>query len=92
MSNRHQVLVNKSTPKTFQILTEAYEDETLSSAHVFEWYKKFSGGRVSGEDDDPAGGPSSAITDQSVVKIRDMSEFPPISAVRLLIITTKLKY
>ncbi|GFU42743.1 transposable element Tcb2 transposase [Trichonephila clavipes] len=42
----------KSATKTFQILTEAYGDETLSRAHVFEW---FSGGRDNVEVDDPAG-------------------------------------
>ncbi|GFY34321.1 hypothetical protein TNCV_2506241 [Trichonephila clavipes] len=36
---------------------EAYGDETLSCAHVFEWYKRFSEGRVSGEDDELAGRP-----------------------------------
>ncbi|GFT38952.1 hypothetical protein TNCV_388171 [Trichonephila clavipes] len=41
----------KSATKTFQILTEAYGDETLSSAHVFEWHKRFSGGRVCVEDE-----------------------------------------
>ncbi|GFX40746.1 hypothetical protein TNCV_1218691 [Trichonephila clavipes] len=35
----------KSAPKTFQILTEAYGDETLSGAGVFKWRKRFSGGR-----------------------------------------------
>ncbi|GFY03350.1 hypothetical protein TNCV_1173081 [Trichonephila clavipes] len=33
----------------------AYGDETLSHAHVFEWYKRFSGGKDSVEDDEPAG-------------------------------------
>ncbi|GFU76966.1 uncharacterized protein TNCV_4521221 [Trichonephila clavipes] len=33
-------------------------EETLSRAHVFEWYKRFSGGRVSVEDDEPAGRPN----------------------------------
>ncbi|GFX43643.1 uncharacterized protein TNCV_510921 [Trichonephila clavipes] len=34
-----------SHTKTFQILKEAYGDETLSYAHMFEWHKRFSGGR-----------------------------------------------
>ncbi|GFW66112.1 hypothetical protein TNCV_1710111 [Trichonephila clavipes] len=45
----------KSVTKTFQILTEAYADETLSGAHVFVLYKRFLGGRVNEEDDEPAG-------------------------------------
>ncbi|GFU42881.1 hypothetical protein TNCV_3140461 [Trichonephila clavipes] len=38
LSNQHQVSceLTKSAPETFQILTEAYGDEILSLAHVFE--------------------------------------------------------
>ncbi|GFV92284.1 hypothetical protein TNCV_3951391 [Trichonephila clavipes] len=57
-------------------LTEAYGDKTLSGTHVFEWNKTFSGERVSVEDDETTGCPSSAITDQNLAKIRDMSGFP----------------
>ncbi|GFV59507.1 hypothetical protein TNCV_4791251 [Trichonephila clavipes] len=49
--------IKKSATKTFQKLTEAYGDETLSRAHVFERYKRFSGERVSVEDNGPAGFP-----------------------------------
>ncbi|GFX25081.1 hypothetical protein TNCV_2752561 [Trichonephila clavipes] len=48
-------LEKKSATKKFQMLTEAYEDDILSRAHVFEWYKWFSGERVNVEDDEPAG-------------------------------------
>ncbi|GFX73202.1 hypothetical protein TNCV_1245251 [Trichonephila clavipes] len=78
--------------KTFQILTEAYADETLSRVHVFDWYKRFSGGRVNVKDNEPAGSLRSAITDQIIAKIRDMSEFQLTSVDRLLINTTTLKY
>ncbi|GFX52523.1 hypothetical protein TNCV_4325391 [Trichonephila clavipes] len=57
MSNQHQEFLKKSASKIFQILTEAYREETLPCAHVFEWYKRFSGERVSVEDDEPAGRP-----------------------------------
>ncbi|GFV93796.1 hypothetical protein TNCV_366951 [Trichonephila clavipes] len=33
--------------KTFKILTEAYGDETLSLAYVFEWHKWYSGDKDS---------------------------------------------
>ncbi|GFU68715.1 hypothetical protein TNCV_309301 [Trichonephila clavipes] len=62
----------------------------LSSAHLFEWYKKFSGGRVSVEDDEPAGRPRSAITDQSVTKFRHMNGLPLTSVAKLSINTTTL--
>ncbi|GFW47370.1 hypothetical protein TNCV_335401 [Trichonephila clavipes] len=60
--------LKKSVMKTFQTLTEAYGDETLSRAHVFECYERFSGRRVSVKDE-PAGRPRSAITDQNIAKI-----------------------
>ncbi|GFX56603.1 hypothetical protein TNCV_3954301 [Trichonephila clavipes] len=83
--------MQKSAMKIFQILTETYGDETLSPACVFEWYKMFSEGRVSVEDDESAGCPKSAITDQKIAKVRDMSGFPLTSVVRLLINTSIVK-
>ncbi|GFU66086.1 hypothetical protein TNCV_1518681 [Trichonephila clavipes] len=93
MSNQHEVSceTKKLAMKTFQILTGACGDEILSRAHVFEGYKRFSGGRVSVEDDEPAGSSRSAITDQNIAIICYMSEFPLTSVVRLLIHTTVLK-
>ncbi|GFW46155.1 transposable element Tcb2 transposase [Trichonephila clavipes] len=55
------VKLKKSVTKTLKISTEAYEEETLSRAHVFEWHKIFSGGRVSVEDDESAGCPNSTV-------------------------------
>ncbi|GFW24547.1 hypothetical protein TNCV_2404121 [Trichonephila clavipes] len=51
------VKLKKSDMKTFRILTEAYGDETLSRAHVFERHKGFSGARDSVEEDERAGRP-----------------------------------
>ncbi|GFU92419.1 hypothetical protein TNCV_824451 [Trichonephila clavipes] len=78
--------------KAFQILTEAYAGETLSSAHVSEWYMRSSGRRIGAEDDEPAKRPISVITDQNTDKILDMSGFPLASVLKLLINTTTLKY
>ncbi|GFU32773.1 hypothetical protein TNCV_3543401 [Trichonephila clavipes] len=81
MSNQQKFLVklNKSAAKTFQILTEAYGDETLHSAHVFERYKTFSGRKVSVEDDETAGRPSSSSSPEKFIihwcaKIKDEVE------------------
>ncbi|GFY33520.1 hypothetical protein TNCV_4538481 [Trichonephila clavipes] len=46
------VKLKKLAAKTFQILTEAYGNEPLSSEPEFEWYKRFSGGTVNVEDDE----------------------------------------
>ncbi|GFX88837.1 hypothetical protein TNCV_2575441 [Trichonephila clavipes] len=44
----------QSAPKTLQILTEAYRDDTLSCLYVFEWHKWFSGESDSVKDDEHA--------------------------------------
>ncbi|GFV58425.1 hypothetical protein TNCV_4036001 [Trichonephila clavipes] len=44
-------------PQVLPSYCQAYGDESLSYAHVFEWYKRISGGRVSVEIDETAGHP-----------------------------------
>ncbi|GFX50996.1 hypothetical protein TNCV_2733471 [Trichonephila clavipes] len=61
-------------------------------AQVFEWYKRFSEERVSAEEDEPAGWPRSAITDQKMSKIRDMNGILLTSVAIQLINTTTMKY
>lgn len=81
------VKFKKSSTKKFQMLTEAYGDETLSRARVFEWHKRSSGGRDSadeGIDDERAGRPKSAITDQNIAKFRDAIRGDRILSVRAM--------
>ncbi|GFY24183.1 hypothetical protein TNCV_1012361 [Trichonephila clavipes] len=66
------VKLKKSATKTFQILTETYGDETLSRVDVFEWYKRFPKGRISVEDDEPAGRPrENAMANAFWVSVRN---------------------
>jgi len=37
--------MKKSTTESFQILTEAYSEDSVSRARMFEWHKRFSEGR-----------------------------------------------
>ncbi|GFU83462.1 hypothetical protein TNCV_1346471 [Trichonephila clavipes] len=83
MNIKFIVKLKKSAAKIFQILTEAYGDEALSRAHVFEWHKWFSGGIDSVEDDEPAGRPKSGFTDRKIAKMRDMRRFPLTSVLNL---------
>jgi hypothetical protein len=57
------VKLKKSTTATFQLLTEAYGEDCVSCACVFEWHKRFSEGRESVKDADRPGHPHTAITD-----------------------------
>jgi len=58
--------------ETFQLLTEAYGEDCMSRARVFEWHKRFSEGRGSVKDDDRLGHPRAAVTDDNIEKVRDV--------------------
>ncbi|GFX85259.1 hypothetical protein TNCV_4849411 [Trichonephila clavipes] len=91
ISIRFSEKFKKLAPKTFQISKEAYGDGTLSRAHMFECYQRFSGVIDSVEGDEPAWSSRSVIIDQNITKFCDMSELPLTSVVRLLINTTTMK-
>jgi hypothetical protein len=55
-----------------QLLSDAYGDDALSWARVFEWHRWFILGRVLVEDDTRSGRPLSSQNKDSMVRIRDM--------------------
>jgi hypothetical protein len=67
-----RVKLKKSAKETFQLLTEAYGEDCMSRARVFEWHKRFSEGRESVKDDDCPGRPRTAVTDDNIEKVRDV--------------------
>jgi len=48
--------------ETYQLLMEAYGENCMSHARMFEWHKWFSEGRESVKDDDRLGRPRTAVT------------------------------
>ena len=56
-----KVKLKKSAMETFQLLTEAYGDDCMFRARVFEWHKRFSEDRESVKDDDRPGRPRIAV-------------------------------
>jgi len=66
------VKLKKSATETFQLVTEAYGDDCMSHARVFEWHKRFSEGRESLKDDDRPGCQCTAVTDDNTEKVRDV--------------------
>jgi len=53
------------------------DEEALSKAQVFRWRSKFRNGRESVEDLERGGRPSSATSDESILKVRDLlNSFP----------------
>ncbi|GFV74566.1 putative mariner transposase [Trichonephila clavipes] len=58
--------------ETFAKLQQAYGDSVLSRAQVFLWFKAFSEGRESIEDEPRSGRPSVSKTTENVVRVRDL--------------------
>ncbi|GFU85095.1 protein GVQW3 [Trichonephila clavipes] len=60
-----------NTTETFAKLQQTYGDSVLLRALVFRWFKAFSEGRVSIEDEPRSGRPSVSKTTENVVRVRD---------------------
>jgi len=63
------VRLGKTPSKTFPLIKEAYKNEALSKAKAFHWH---GGGRESVEDLERCGRPSTATSDKSIAKVRDL--------------------
>jgi hypothetical protein len=63
----------KSATETHEMLREAFRDHSLSRIAVFEWHSRFTAGRVSIEDDEYSGRPSTSKTTESAEEIENSS-------------------
>ena len=66
------VKLKKTPNKCYKLLQEAYGDNSLSRAHVFEWCKRFSEGRESTEDEQRPGRPVTVSTQETITKINQI--------------------
>jgi hypothetical protein len=67
------VKLDKSATETLEMLREAFGDHFLSRTAVFERHSRFKAGRVSVEDDERSGRPSTGKTTDNVEKIENSS-------------------
>jgi len=57
------------------MLREAFKEEALSQARVYEWFSQLKRGDMSLEDQPRSGHPSTSRTDENIKKIRDAIMF-----------------
>jgi histone-lysine N-methyltransferase SETMAR len=59
-----------SCMETFHKLVRVYGDTCMSRASVYDWYKRFQGGRETVESDQRSGRPSTSRNDENVAAVR----------------------
>jgi hypothetical protein len=62
------VKLGKSAAETPEILHEILENILLSRTTVFDWYSRVKAGRISVEDDERSGRPTTSKTTENVEK------------------------
>ncbi|GFU61877.1 protein GVQW3 [Trichonephila clavipes] len=65
-------ILGHNATETFAKLQQAYGDSVLSRAQGFRWFKAFSKGRESIEDEPRSGRPSVSKTAENVIRVRDL--------------------
>ncbi|PNF41538.1 hypothetical protein B7P43_G12319 [Cryptotermes secundus] len=54
------------------MLKQAFGDNSLDQTQTYDWYKHLKNGRISTDDDDRSGRPSTGKTPENVAKVRDL--------------------
>ena len=72
VNTKFLVQLKKYVTETFQLLTEAYGEDCMFHARMFERHKWFSEGRESLKNDDCLGRQRTAVTDDNIEKVRDV--------------------
>jgi transposase len=61
----------KTAAEIHQMLKEAFGDHALGQKQTYEWFKRFKNGRMSVDDDERSGRPSTGTTIKNVEKVRE---------------------
>nr|XP_012143528.1 PREDICTED: putative uncharacterized protein FLJ37770 [Megachile rotundata] len=78
------VKLNKSATETFNMIHQAYKDDSMSRTSVFEWHKNFKDGREDDEDEQRVERPSSSRSDTNVDKVREILNSDRRLSIRLI--------
>ena len=63
------VKLRKSATETFDMLQPAYGDDAMSRARCFEWHSRFKNGRMSLDDAERSGQPSTSTSPEIVREV-----------------------
>ena len=66
------VKLRKGPTECFKLLKEFYGKDLMSRPRVFEWHKRFKSGREEVEDDPRLGWPSTATTDENIIRVKQL--------------------
>jgi hypothetical protein len=66
------VKLDKSATGTLKMFREAFGEHSLSWTAVFEWHSRFKASRVSVQDDERSGKPSTSKTTENVENFREL--------------------
>jgi hypothetical protein len=69
------VKLQKSPSEMLEMLKTVYDGSTMSKSNVFNWYKRFRGGREDVNDDERRGAPVTKQTDVNVAKARELVRY-----------------
>jgi len=64
--------LGKSDTETITMIQQAFGDQSLSRAQVFQWHAPFKTGRTSVDDDERTGRPTRCTTPETVARIQDL--------------------
>jgi len=64
--------LGKSATETLTVIQQAFGDQSLSRARVFQWHVRFKTGRTSVDDDQHTGKPTSCTTAEAVERIQEL--------------------
>ena len=67
--------LEKTAAETVTMLREAFKEEALSQARLYEWFSRLKRGDMSCEDQPRSGRPSTSRNDENIRKIRDAIMF-----------------
>lgn len=89
---KHCFLVGKNTVEAKQWLDKHYSDSAPGKSTIKDWYNEFKRGRIDTKDAERSGRPKTAVTEESIKKIRKIVIADRKMKVREIVEASKLSY